>query len=81
MELAIIFSNTYWTFWDMMLLFFIWIPAIMLWAFCFVDVFRRPDLSGLQKAIWVLLILLLPWLGALIYLIVRPAQPAYPMST
>jgi hypothetical protein len=81
MEMAIIFSNTYWTFWDMMLFFFIWIPVVMLWAFCFVDVFRRRDLSGLAKAGWLILIIVLPWLGALLYLIFRPAEPAYPLAT
>jgi hypothetical protein len=35
------------------------------------DVFRSDDLSGWAKALWALFIILLPWLGILIYLIAR----------
>jgi hypothetical protein len=35
------------------------------------DIFRDDDLSGAMKALWTLLILVLPWLGVLIYLIAR----------
>jgi uncharacterized protein (UPF0333 family) len=36
-----------------------------------VDIFRSPDLSGWGKAAWLLLIVILPLLGVLIYLIAR----------
>jgi uncharacterized membrane protein YcjF (UPF0283 family) len=36
-----------------------------------VDIFRSHDLSGFGKAAWVLLIIILPFLGVLIYLIAR----------
>ena len=35
------------------------------------DVFRSRDLGGLAKALWVVFILLLPWLGILFYLVAR----------
>jgi hypothetical protein len=35
------------------------------------DVFRSDDLSGFAKGIWVLFIILVPWLGVLSYLIIR----------
>ena len=69
---AVIFSNTVWTFWDVMLLFFVWIPLLMLWFFCMFDVFGRRDLSGWGKALWILAIFIFPWIGALAYLIFRP---------
>jgi hypothetical protein len=79
MELmSVIFSNDVITFWDIMLFFFIWIPLLMIWVFCFFDVFRREDLGGGMKALWVVVIIILPWIGALIYLITRPREPAYP---
>ena len=34
------------------------------------DVFRSPDLGGASKGIWVLLIIVIPWLGVLSYLII-----------
>jgi purine-cytosine permease-like protein len=36
-----------------------------------VDIFRSHDLSGLAKAAWLLLIVILPLIGVLIYLIAR----------
>ena len=41
---------------------------------CFVDNFRRRDHQGLAKAGWTLLILLVPFFGALIYIVARPAD-------
>ena len=35
------------------------------------DVFRSPDLGGASKGAWVLLIIVIPWLGVLSYLVVR----------
>lgn len=35
------------------------------------DVFRSDDMGGLAKGIWVLFIILVPWLGVLSYLIIR----------
>ena len=55
-----------WSFW-----FFIWFAAIFVWVRCIFDVFRDRDLSGWGKAGWAVLLILVPWLGALIYLIVR----------
>ena len=35
------------------------------------DVFRSPDLGGLSKGIWMLFIIVIPWLGVLSYLVIR----------
>ena len=45
----------------------------LIWAVVtiFVDLFRSRDLSGWAKAMWLLFILFLPWLGVLMYLIIR----------
>ena len=55
-----------------MLVFFFWFMAIWIFITIFADIFRRRDLSGLGKAGWILLLFILPFLGALIYLIARP---------
>lgn len=54
-----------------MLYFFLWIAWIMLVFRIIGDIFRSDDLGGVAKAGWMLLILVIPWLGALIYLIAR----------
>ena len=55
-----------WSFW-----FFIWIAALMVWFRCLFDLFGDHTLSGWGKAGWALLLIFVPWLGALIYLIAR----------
>ena len=55
-----------WSFW-----FFIWVAAIMVWFRCLFDLFGDHTLSGWGKAGWALLLILVPWVGALIYLIAR----------
>src|SRR5438270_11758471 len=69
---AVIFSNTVWTFWDVMLLFFLWIPLLMMYFFCIFDIFRRADIGGGAKALWLVVVLVFPWIGTLVYLIARP---------
>ncbi len=55
-----------------MLVFFFWFMAIWIFITVFADIFRRRDLSGWGKAGWILLIFVVPFLGALIYMIARP---------
>jgi len=55
-----------------MLIFFFWFMAIWIFIMIFADIFRRNDLSGWAKAGWIVLIFILPFIGALIYLIARP---------
>ncbi len=49
--------------------------VLFLWIFLLVniifDLFRSHDLKGWHKALWLLFIILLPFLGVLVYLIVR----------
>jgi type VI protein secretion system component VasK len=53
----------------------LWISLFFIWIWLFVvvliDVFRSHDLSGVAKALWVLFIIIIPWLGVLVYLIAR----------
>ena len=55
-----------WSFW-----FFIWIAALMVWFRCLFDLFGDKSLSGWGKAGWAVLLIFVPWVGALIYLIAR----------
>jgi type VI protein secretion system component VasK len=57
-------------FWSMLwfFMFFIWIWLLII---VFSDIFRSHDLSGWAKALWVIFIIFLPYLGVLVYLIAR----------
>jgi hypothetical protein len=61
--------------WTMLVLFF-WVMAIWIFIAIFSDIFRRNDLSGWAKAGWIFLIFIVPFLGALIYVIARPKMTA-----
>ena len=49
-------------------LFFAWFMCLF-WIFG--DIFRSKDLGGLGKTVWVLFVILIPWLGILVYVLVR----------
>ncbi len=61
------------SFWDVFWILLIYIPLILMWGFAFVDIFRRDDIGGGVKAVWVIVVILLPFIGTLIYLLFRPA--------
>jgi len=67
------------SFWDVvwsMVVFFFWFMFIWIFIQVFADIFRRNDLSGGSKAIWLLVLVVLPLLGALIYMMMRPKVTA-----
>ena len=53
------------------LYFFLFIIWIWLLIMVFMDVFRSHDMSGWAKALWVIFIIILPFLGVFVYLIAR----------
>ena len=59
-----------------MIVFFFWFMAIWIFIAVFADIFRRNDLTGLAKAGWIVLIFVIPFVGALIYIISRPKVTA-----
>jgi hypothetical protein len=56
--------------WTMLFL-FLWIAWIWVVITVIADVFRSHDLNGWGKALWTIFIILIPWLGVLVYLIAR----------
>ena len=59
------------TFWETFFLFLIFVPLALIWAFALLDIFRRDDIGGLSKALWILVIFVVPFFGTLMYLIFR----------
>ena len=57
-------------FWSMLwfFLFFIWIWLLIM---VFADIFRSHDMGGVAKFLWVLFVILVPYLGVFVYLIAR----------
>ncbi len=47
---------------------------LVLWVRGVMDVFRRGDLSGGAKAAWAILMLILPFVGLLVYMLLRPSD-------
>jgi hypothetical protein len=66
----------FWDFFWSMIVFFFWFMFIWIFISIFADIFRRNDLSGAWKAIWIIALVFLPFLGALIYMITRPKATA-----
>ena len=57
-------------FWSML-----WFAVFVIWIWLlitvFADIFRSSDLGGFAKAIWVLFVIVVPYLGVFVYLIAR----------
>ena len=47
---------------------------LVLWVRATIDVFGRADLSGSAKAAWAIIMLIVPFLGLLVYTLVRPSD-------
>jgi hypothetical protein len=62
------------SFWDVIVSIF-WFMLLVAWIWLLIsilaDIFRDHELSGWGKALWTLFIIVLPWLGAVTYLIAR----------
>ena len=60
--------------WDVMVSIF-WFTILLAWISLLIhilaDIFRDDSMSGGKKALWTIFIVLVPWLGALIYIISR----------
>jgi hypothetical protein len=55
-------------FWSMLIL-FLWIAWIFLLIRIFADIFRNQDMGGWGKALWSIFVIIVPFLGTLVYLI------------
>ena len=54
-----------------MLVLFLFIAWIWVVVSVIADIFRSDDLGGGAKALWVIFVIIIPWLGVLVYLIAR----------
>jgi hypothetical protein len=61
------FLDVFWS----MIIFFFWVIWIWIVITVLIDIFRRRDIGGFAKAMWVVFVVILPWLGVLIYLIAQ----------
>ena len=59
--------GVFWT----MFIFFLWFAWLMLLFRVFADIFRSNDMGGWSKALWSIFVILVPFLGVFIYVIVR----------
>ena len=66
------FLDVFWT----MIIFFCWVIWIWMLVVILSDVFRRHDKSGWGKALWVVFLIVLPFLGVLVYLIANSSGMA-----
>ena len=56
-----------------MFVFFLFVAWFWVLISVLSDIFRHPEMSGGTKALWVLFVIVIPWLGVLIYIIVNGA--------
>jgi Short C-terminal domain/Phospholipase_D-nuclease N-terminal len=61
----------FWDFFWTLIVFYFWFMLIWIFIRIWIDLFRRQDLTGARKVVWMLGLLFLPFLGSLIYMLVR----------
>jgi Short C-terminal domain/Phospholipase_D-nuclease N-terminal len=59
------FLDVFWT----ILIFFVWVAWFMVLFRVIGDIFRRHDIGGGAKVLWLIFVIILPFLGVFIYLI------------
>lgn len=61
--------------WSLIAFYFIF---MIIWIFIrvFADIFRRDDLSGGAKVLWIVAIFIVPFVGAMVYILMRPKMTA-----
>jgi uncharacterized membrane protein len=64
--------NSFADFFWYMIEFYILFMIIWIFIRVFADIFRRTDMTGVMKGLWVLCIFIIPFFGALVYIITRP---------
>ena len=61
------FLEVFWT----ILIFFAFIVWLWILFTVFTDIFRRHDTSGFVKVLWIIFIIIIPYFGSFIYLIIE----------
>jgi Short C-terminal domain/Phospholipase_D-nuclease N-terminal len=61
------FLDVLWT----MLIFFAWVIWFWLLITVFADLFRRHDIGGGAKVLWIIFVILVPFLGVFVYLLTQ----------
>ncbi|TET54572.1 MAG: hypothetical protein E3J64_01685 [Anaerolineales bacterium] len=54
----------------------LFLPIILVWLFALADLFIRRDLRAGARVVWLLVIVLVPLLGPLVYLVLRVTTPS-----
>ncbi|HEY6567051.1 MAG TPA: SHOCT domain-containing protein [Actinomycetota bacterium] len=64
-------ETTFWTFFWSALWFFFLLVWLMILFHIIIDLFRDKETSGVAKVVWVIFLLVLPFLAVFVYLVVR----------
>jgi putative oligomerization/nucleic acid binding protein/phospholipase D-like protein len=57
--------DVFWT----MLVFFLWVAWFIILFRVIIDIFRRHDIGGGGKVLWLIFVIILPFLGVFVYII------------
>ena len=75
------FNGNFLDFFITMMIIFLWVITIMIWVQCFMDLFRRDDIGGGQKVLWMIFLFFIPWITVLAYMLMRPKVTAKDVQT
>jgi CBS domain containing-hemolysin-like protein len=61
-------------FWQAFILFFVFVPLLLLWLTALVHLIMRGNISAVARVVWLLVIVVLPIFGPAIYFLSRPVD-------
>lgn len=58
-------------FWSWFFLLLIFIPLLLVYAMTIWNIFTRPEMPGLHRALWLVVVVVFPFVGTLVYLVIH----------
>ncbi len=58
-------------FWSWFFLLLIFIPLLLVYAMTIWNIFTRPGMPGLHRALWLVVVVVFPFVGTLVYLVIH----------
>jgi hypothetical protein len=52
----------------------IFVGAVFLWVYTVRDLYRRHDLTAFQRVLWVVVVIVAPFLGVFVYWVLKPRK-------
>lgn len=68
----VVLAATFWDYFWGLVTVMIGLSLLVFWIYLFIDIMSRKGIGPFARVMWIIVIFVLPWIGGLIYIVVRP---------